>query len=92
MSLILKNKYCSLDKRSWVVEEGDKAFMSREWEMFLNIARDMEKIAMWEAQKAEDQKDPRKEQVNGGEKGEGEDQKEESEQQFVAKENQVNPS
>lgn len=28
----------------------------------------------------------------GGEKGEGEDQKEESEQQFVAKENQVNPS
>lgn len=66
MSLILKNKYCSLDKRSWVLEEGDKAFMSREWEMFLNIARDMEKIAMWEAQKAEDQKDPRKEQVNGG--------------------------
>lgn len=44
--------------------------------MFLNIGRDMEKIAMSEAQKAEDQKDPRKEQVNGGKK-EGEDQKQE---------------
>lgn len=42
--------------------------MSKKWEMFLNIGRDMEKIAMWKAQKAEDQKDPRKEQVNGGER------------------------
>lgn len=50
--------------------------MSKEWEMFLNIGRDMEKIPMSEAQKAEDQKDPRKEQVNGGKK-EGEDQKQE---------------
>lgn len=51
--------------------------MNKAWEIFLNIGRDMEKIAMWEAQKAEDQRDPRKEQVNGGNEKGGEDQKQE---------------
>lgn len=60
----------SLDKRNWFLEEGDMAFMNREWEMFLSIGIDMEKIAMWEAQKAEDQREERKEQVNGGKEGE----------------------
>lgn len=46
---------------------------------------------MSEAQKAEDQKDPRKEQVNGGKKG-GKIRSRKSEQQFMVKENQVNPS
>lgn len=44
--------------------------MNKEWEMFLSIEKDMEKIAMWEAQKAADQKEARKEQVNGGKRGE----------------------
>lgn len=44
--------------------------MNKEWEMFLSRGRDMEKIAMWEAQKAEDQREARKEQVDGGKRGE----------------------
>lgn len=44
--------------------------MNKEWETFLSIEKDMEKIAMWESQKAADQKEARKEQVNGGKRGE----------------------
>lgn len=65
--------------------------MSNEWEMFLSIGRDTEKIAMWEAQKAEDQREARQEQANEGKRGKKIRSKK-CEQQFVVKENQVKPS
>lgn len=65
--------------------------MSKEWEMFLSIGRDMEKIAMWEAQKAEDQREARQEQVNEG-KRRKKIRSRKCEQQFVVKGNQVKPS
>lgn len=66
--------------------------MNKEWEIFLSIGRDMEKIAMWEAQKAEDQREARKEQVDGGKEGEKKIRSRKCEQQFVVKGNQVKPS